>query len=115
MTGDRPDRHRMARETGKALLIYHLLAWVFMALNPWALPSGWLDIAMAPAFSLLFAFFVMILPFDPVSLAARLTAFGLLIAAVRMRRHPRLWWIILAALVALGIAGLRVALTVARM
>ena len=103
----------MARETGKALLIYHLLAWVFMALNPWALPSGWLDILMAPAFSLLFAFFVTILPFDPVSLAARVSAFGLLIAALRFRRHPQLWVIILGALVALGVAGIRVALTVA--
>jgi hypothetical protein len=115
LSRERTARHKTAAAIGKALLIYHLAAWVFMALNPWALPSGWIDILIAPAFLILFAFFVFLLPFDPVSLGARLAAFGLFLLALRHRRHDALWWMVLGALLCLGVAGLRVALSVARL
>ena len=112
---DTTARYPVAHQIGKALLIFHLIAWVAMALNPWFLPSGWLDILMAPLFSVLFAFFIFLLPLDPVSLIARVVAFALLIVAVRKRRSRRLWVPLLGSLLALGLAGARVALAVARM
>jgi len=105
----------IARQIGQALLIFHLIAWVAMALNPWFLPSGWLDILMAPVFSVLFAFFIFLLPFDPMSLMARILAFVLLIVTIRRRESPKMWVPLLGTLLALGLAGARVALAVARM